>query len=136
MNKDLTELEMKVLNMFANLDETMGHILKEQVSTAIIQRKFLGSTYIVLFDNKNKSQRFNIPYRVPVEIILDPQFTETRIIRCHGKPVSLNTSENAVGIQLHFQDGLLKELEIYSVSCKQIHLDVLNCINAVYLIYD
>ncbi len=136
MNNELTIFETEAINMFANLDETIGSILKDQLQTAKIHRELLGSAYIVIFDVEKKNRRFHVSRRVPIEIVLDPQFAETKTIRSHGKPISLNVSENAIGLQLHFQEGILIELEIYSLSCKELQLDMYDSSKAVYLIYD
>ena len=136
MNDKLTTFEEKAINMFADFNKTFRRVLEKQLKTAKIRRELLASAYIVIFDVAKNTETLRTSRRVPMEIVVDPQFTETRVIRCHKKPAYLRISEDAIGLQLHFQEGRLIELEIYSVSCKKLQVDICNSSKAIYLIYD
>lgn len=136
MDNELTSYEKKAMELLVKLDDSFRSILKEQLQNARIHRKVFGTSLVSCFDIENTTQRFRMSYRVPIEIVLDPEFHEEKIIWSHGKPVTLYMSENAIGLQFHFQDGKLMELEIYSVSCKEVQLDAYDNAKAVYLLYD
>ena len=119
--RNYTEYESQFISSFVE-HTSIGNIIREQLSTALLEREYCQTSCFVSIDaNKLASPLGNIS-GVPFEVIIDPVADWDEVIFCNERS-SINISEDAVASMLHFKNGFICELEIYSPAGKPLNIN-------------
>ncbi len=119
--RNYTEYESQFISSFVE-HTLIGNIIQEQLSTASSEREYCQTSYFVSIDaNKLASPLGNVS-GVPFEILIDPVADRDEVIFFNEKR-AINISENAVASRLHFKNGFICELEIYSPAGKTLNIN-------------
>ena len=130
-NLKLTKFESDILQLFFNLCPQWKQVITQQIQQSTFWRERSTSNHSVCFMNDVNVSRLNITTKMPVEIILGKVDipAESRINHIKGcdviSPCILSgLDRDAIGARMYFSDGLLTELEIYSISGQELCEDL------------
>lgn len=139
----LSKLEKHAVQLLLDLFPQWKRRISEQIDLSWLQREQEFSNYSVYFVNNAKTRRIEINKKMPIEIILGNVdiLDRSKIININGcniiSPCILSVPDNdAIGIRFYFCNGILSEIEVYSLSGKQICGDLPLEKQRTYLIFD
>ena len=138
----LTKQDEHFIELFSKLNTSLADALTDQLNNATVTRFHAVSSYFLYFDVCNANRKVHTSHRVPAEILYGVE--EVPVDQIIGfvdgvpmiRPCTLKVGDNdAIGIRLHFQNGLIHELEVYNLAGKKIVLDQISP-KYVYIIFD
>ena len=139
----LTEQEQKLIELFFLVNPSWKPIIALQVATAKVSRSNSVSSYFVNFEVDTNTKRISTCMRVPAEIIVGRfDIPSDRIVGQANKiqlisPCSFAVLDDyAFGIRLHFADGFLVEMEIYSLAGTKLDVSRLTEQQIVCVVYE
>ncbi len=139
----LTELEKCLIRLFFNLCPQWKRIVSEQIMLSDLQRWHDFSNFSVYFMNNTNANRLRTNTKMPVEIIIGSVELPAGIVikEMNGcqiiTPCVVSVLDNdAIGVRIYFSDGILSELEVYSLSGKELCEDFKLDKQCTYIIFD
>ena len=150
--KELTLFENKAINFFLMLDIPFKSELVYQIQKSEIKRENMFSSYFVTFSGTEMRNKISTLVRVPISISISEGyylFSENKdliesfdinkyivVTDFQSNYRILNKADDEIGINLHFLNGYVRELEIYSTFGKKINFDILYNGKRLYEICD
>ena len=139
----LTKLEASSVLLFLDLCPQWKQIISKQIQQSTLQREYGSSNYSVYFTNNLNTEKLGITAKMPVEIILGsvdvPEGNTLKHVNGHRviSPCIISIRDNnAISIRMYFNNGLLNELEIYSLSGNEIGNTMMLEKPRTYIVYD
>ena len=118
MFPSLNALEQEIIGLFLDIDFSWKKALINQITSASVDRIFCDSSYFVNFSIPLDCDPIDSELRVPLTIIVDHQSSEnSKVIYRQFQNIVCSGSQgmSPTGFNLHFRNGYLCELEVYSL---------------------
>ena len=119
----LTGFEHSLIRMFFDLYPQWELIVNKQICFSDIKRIGNFSNFSIIFTNNTPTEHLPINTSMPVEVILGEvdipaNYTMREIngYRTIAPCIISVLDDDAVGIRIYFEKGLLSELEVYTLS--------------------
>lgn len=140
----LTEHECGLIRLFCYVNPTWGAIISSQLENARPLREDLCSSRFLFINIDPTANRIKTSLEVPVEIIIGTavHVPEEKVIRTINSAPAIHPcafeieDDHAIGVRIHVKDGLIFELEMYSLAGTRLDLDGSSQKNMLYIVYD
>ena len=128
--ENLGVIENEIIAMFLDLDFSWKEKLIEQIQKSVVSTENRGSSYFLDFSVADNVESIVLIDRVPIEILVDHVLNDNSVsVFDERREVLFSTSceVSPTGFNLHMCDGVISEVEVYSLTGEM--LDLLNICN-------
>lgn len=121
----LSNQENAIVQLFLDVGPTWKDYLITQIEHASVRRENCVSSYFIMFNVDRSIMPINTQYPVPISLVIDhckPPHTWIFYTNEEDVTIQMANKPSPTGFNLHFEEGYLTKLEVYSLSGEPLNM--------------